>query len=43
MILKNEQWHVWDGTNLVLATQEQIDEHFSRPAVADSWWAGDYS
>lgn len=45
MVLKNEQWYRYDlgAGELVLATQEEIDEHFSRKPADNGWWTGDYS
>lgn len=45
MTLINEQWYRYDmqAKQLVLATQEQIDEHFSRKPADNNWWTGDFS
>jgi hypothetical protein len=43
MILQNEQWFVWNGTELILATQEQIDAHFAHRQSEDNFWGKDYS
>lgn len=45
MTLINEQWYRYDmqAKQLVKATQQEIDEHFSRKAGDDNWWTGDFS
>lgn len=43
MILKNEQWYVFEDGHLRLATSQEVEAHMQKRNPSNEYWDNDWS